>query len=125
MCLALAAKLIIRLVAAASWHLIDAQRCHAQCLPLVQRLPQGTRNRSDTNFSNDEAKFTTTTRRHDEDNYFGFRRAVVSLWCHGALHDANFNVTAVVNSSGTVLERYSYTPYGTPTYLDSSFGLRY
>jgi RHS repeat-associated protein len=27
----------------------------------------------------------------------------------------------VVNASGTVLERYNYTPYGTPTVLDANF----
>jgi len=37
------------------------------------------------------------------------------------LADANFNVTALVNTSGTVLERYLYTPYGEVTVLDSDF----
>jgi RHS repeat-associated protein len=32
--------------------------------------------------------------------------------------DANWNVTGLVNSSGTVLERYTYDPYGKPTVLD-------
>jgi len=41
-----------------------------------------------------------------------------------ALQDANFNVTAVVNASGTVLERYQYSPYGQVTFLDSSFAPR-
>ena len=31
---------------------------------------------------------------------------------HYYVQDANFNVTAVVNASGTVLQRYAYTPYG-------------
>jgi len=39
------------------------------------------------------------------------------------LHDANFNVTAVANSSGVVLERYSYSPYGEVTVLDANFSL--
>jgi RHS repeat-associated protein len=39
------------------------------------------------------------------------------------LQDANFNVTAVVNSSGGVLERYDYTPYGEVTFLDPDFSL--
>ena len=29
-----------------------------------------------------------------------------------ALHDANFNVTALANSSGTLVERFDYDPYG-------------
>jgi len=37
------------------------------------------------------------------------------------LADANFNVTALVNTSGTVVERYLYTPYGEVTALDSDF----
>ena len=43
---------------------------------------------------------------------------------HFYLQDANFNVTAVVDDSGTVFERYAYTPYGEVTYLDASFGTR-
>ena len=34
------------------------------------------------------------------------------------LADANFNVTALVDASGNVIERYLYTPYGTVTVLD-------
>ena len=37
------------------------------------------------------------------------------------MQDANYNVTALMNSSGTVLERYHYDPYGTPTILDPDF----
>jgi len=33
--------------------------------------------------------------------------------------DANFNVTAVTNSSGTVVERYQYSPYGELLVLDA------
>jgi RHS repeat-associated protein len=40
---------------------------------------------------------------------------------HYYCHDANFNVTAVVNASGTVLERYAYTPYGELTVMNASF----
>jgi RHS repeat-associated protein len=36
-------------------------------------------------------------------------------------HDANFNVTALVNSSGAVQERYEYDPYGMTTVLDANF----
>jgi RHS repeat-associated protein len=32
--------------------------------------------------------------------------------------DANWNVTAVVDTTGTVRERYAYDPYGAPTVLD-------
>jgi RHS repeat-associated protein len=38
-----------------------------------------------------------------------------------SLYDANFNVTTIVNSGGTVQERYSYTPYGEVTILDANF----
>jgi RHS repeat-associated protein len=40
-----------------------------------------------------------------------------------ALHDA-MSVTAVVNTSGTVQERYGYNGFGHPRYMDSSFGSR-
>ncbi|HZU37483.1 MAG TPA: RHS repeat-associated core domain-containing protein, partial [Gemmataceae bacterium] len=36
--------------------------------------------------------------------------------------DANWNVTALVSISGTVLERYVYDPYGGVTYLTASWG---
>jgi RHS repeat-associated protein len=35
--------------------------------------------------------------------------------------DANFNVTALVNTSGTVVERYVYDPYGAPTVYDGNW----
>jgi RHS repeat-associated protein len=36
--------------------------------------------------------------------------------------DANYNVTAAVDdSTDAVVERYNYTPYGTPTVLDANF----
>jgi RHS repeat-associated protein len=34
---------------------------------------------------------------------------------------ANFNVTALVDESGTVIERYAYSPYGERTVLDADF----
>ncbi len=37
-----------------------------------------------------------------------------------ALQDANYNTIALANTSGTVVERYIYTPYGTVTVLDAS-----
>jgi RHS repeat-associated protein len=40
-----------------------------------------------------------------------------------ALHDA-MSVTAVVNTSGTVQERYGYNGFGQPRYMDGSFGSR-
>jgi RHS repeat-associated protein len=40
---------------------------------------------------------------------------------HYYCQDANFNVTAVVKSDSTVLERYNYTPYGEVTFLTPSF----
>jgi len=39
------------------------------------------------------------------------------------LHDY-FNATAVVNTSGTVLERYGYDAYGTVRFMDGSFNSR-
>ena len=36
--------------------------------------------------------------------------------------DANFNVTAVLNASGNVVERYAYDPYGAVTILDGTAG---
>ena len=41
---------------------------------------------------------------------------------HAFLFDANFNVTAAVDTStDTVVERYSYTPYGEVTFLEDDF----
>jgi RHS repeat-associated protein len=36
-------------------------------------------------------------------------------------NDANFNVTALVDESGNVIERYAYDPYGERTVLDADF----
>ena len=41
-----------------------------------------------------------------------------------ALQDANWNVTALSNTTGTIQERYAYTAYGQPTFLTSTFGSR-
>ena len=38
-----------------------------------------------------------------------------------ALHDANFDVTAVTDAGGNVVERYAYDPYGERTVLDASW----
>jgi RHS repeat-associated protein len=38
--------------------------------------------------------------------------------------DANWNVTAVTNSSGTAQERYAYSAYGIPIFLNATFGLQ-
>jgi len=38
--------------------------------------------------------------------------------------DANFNVTALVDTSGNAVERYVYDPYGAVTYLSGSWGRR-
>jgi RHS repeat-associated protein len=43
------------------------------------------------------------------------------LWVQ---QDANYNVTALVNGSGSVVERYDYDPYGKRTVLDASFNTR-
>ena len=37
-----------------------------------------------------------------------------------ALQDANWNTTALINTSGTTQERYTYTPFGQVTFRDSS-----
>jgi YD repeat-containing protein len=41
-----------------------------------------------------------------------------------ATQDANWNVTAITNASGTVQERYAYSAYGVPIFLDVSFNAR-
>src|SRR5262249_48926637 len=41
-----------------------------------------------------------------------------------ALADANYNVTALVNTSGQVVERYLYDPYGRFDVNDASWGTR-
>ncbi len=38
------------------------------------------------------------------------------------LQDANGNVTALVNTSGQVVERFGYDPFGAVTFLSSSWG---
>jgi RHS repeat-associated protein len=40
------------------------------------------------------------------------------------LQDANFNVTALVNASGTVVERYTYDSFGSVTVYDASWNVR-
>ena len=37
------------------------------------------------------------------------------------IHDANFNVTAILDDAGTVVERYIYEPYGTRSVLDANW----
>jgi RHS repeat-associated protein len=43
------------------------------------------------------------------------------LWVQ---QDANYNVTALINGSGTVVERYVYDPYGKQMVLDANFNIR-
>ena len=38
--------------------------------------------------------------------------------------DANFNVTGLVNTSGSIVERYAYSPYGNVKIYDGSWGSR-
>ena len=40
-----------------------------------------------------------------------------------AQHDANFNITAMVNTSGAVQQRFVYSPYGVQTVLDGSWAV--
>jgi RHS repeat-associated protein len=39
-----------------------------------------------------------------------------------AQQDANWNVVALLSTSGAVVERYVYDPYGKPTFLNASWG---
>ena len=39
-------------------------------------------------------------------------------------NDANMNVTALLDTDGTVVERYAYTPYGKPSFFDASWNPR-
>jgi RHS repeat-associated protein len=41
-----------------------------------------------------------------------------------AVQDANFNVVALFDTSGIVVERYAYDPYGTPTVYDAGWVVR-
>ncbi|MFO0848769.1 MAG: RHS repeat-associated core domain-containing protein [Gemmataceae bacterium] len=41
-----------------------------------------------------------------------------------AIQDASWNVTALVNTSGAVIERYAYDPFGKQTVYDVSYGSR-
>jgi RHS repeat-associated protein len=41
-----------------------------------------------------------------------------------ALQDANWNVVALVDAGGTVVERYTYTAYGTATVRNADFSLK-
>ena len=43
---------------------------------------------------------------------------------HYYLQDANFNVTAAVEDDGDVVERYRYTPYGEPKFLNADFSVK-
>jgi hypothetical protein len=43
---------------------------------------------------------------------------------HYYMQDANFNVTAITNNTGTVLERYGYSPYGEVTFLNPDFTVK-
>ncbi|HMP02453.1 MAG TPA: RHS repeat-associated core domain-containing protein [Gemmatales bacterium] len=36
-------------------------------------------------------------------------------------HDANFNVSSILNTSGSAVERYVLDPYGSPTFLNGSW----
>jgi RHS repeat-associated protein len=41
-----------------------------------------------------------------------------------SLQEGNWNVTALVDDTGTIQERYAYTAYGTPSFFDSSWTSR-
>src|SRR5690606_8399421 len=40
-----------------------------------------------------------------------------------AMQDANWNGTAIADATGTVQERYAYTAYGVPLFLDTDFNI--
>jgi RHS repeat-associated protein len=40
------------------------------------------------------------------------------------LHDANFNVVAITNTSHDVVERYHYSPYGEVTHLEANYSVK-
>jgi len=40
---------------------------------------------------------------------------------HYYLQDANYNVTALTDDAGAVVERYAYTPYGEVAHLNPNF----
>src|SRR5690606_22782421 len=42
---------------------------------------------------------------------------------HFSLHDGNFNVTALIDTTGAVFERFTYSPYGKLIVLDANFAL--
>ncbi|MCE9604974.1 MAG: hypothetical protein K8U03_08740 [Planctomycetia bacterium] len=41
-----------------------------------------------------------------------------------ALQDANWNVTAIVDETGVIKERYRYSAYGAPTFLNPDFSMK-
>ena len=41
-----------------------------------------------------------------------------------SLQDGNWNVTSIVNASAGIMERYRYSAYGTPTFLNSNFTMK-
>jgi RHS repeat-associated protein len=43
---------------------------------------------------------------------------------HYFCHDANYNVTSVTNNNGSVVERYEYSAYGEPTFLEADWTVR-
>jgi RHS repeat-associated protein len=53
------------------------------------------------------------------DVYSGLTATLVTR--HAFLNDANFNVTALVSTNGTVVERYTYDPYGKVTIRDANW----
>ncbi len=38
-------------------------------------------------------------------------------------HDANFNVSSILNTSGSAVERFLLDPYGSPTFLDAAWSV--
>ncbi|MEZ6104397.1 MAG: RHS repeat-associated core domain-containing protein, partial [Pirellulaceae bacterium] len=55
-------------------------------------------------------------------NWDSDSNGTLDTWYYG-LQDANWNMVALVDETGAVLERYSYYPYGETTILDEDFSI--
>lgn len=99
---------------------------------IVKTTPSETRHFYYTNNWQDIEERTGASTSMDKQYVWG-RRYVDELVCRDdannlttprlyGMHDANFNLTSVCDSSGTVQERYLFDPYGTPTIMNASWG---
>ncbi len=86
-------------------------------LTLEDRPAGRTRTRKPENLITTKIILSLTKRIHAIDDGALNER----LW---VVQDANFNVTAVVDDSGEVVERYIYDPFGQATVLDAEWNVR-